>query len=282
MNTSASRLQRIGLAAINQKRGLLEDCRLLMRRTNGHAILRESHVNGLRLLVKANEDVGRELYFFHNFEPQESNFVLQQIRDSDICVDIGANIGFYTLCFGKQAVRGTVHSFEPVPLSYHLMAVNVLSNGLSNIVANNYAVGDTNGESEFCVAGDGAFSSLIDTGRKPIIETMKTRVVTLDSYCHDHNLARVDILKVDVEGAEMSVLRGSGSLLADAHRRPRLVMLELFGPMLQRFGCTINDVMQLMAKYEYSPFIVAQKTLSPFTDLHHDQIYNVLFMKSPI
>jgi FkbM family methyltransferase len=282
MTIFASRLRRAGLAALNQRRGLLEDFNLFTRRINGQPTLRESYVNGVRLLVKANEDVGREIYFFGYFEPQESRFVLQEIRDSDICVDVGANVGFYTTCFAKKATRGAVHSFEPVPLNYHLMSVNSLSNGLSNVVINNCAVGDTNCEADFCVASDGAFSSLVDTGRKPIVETTKTRVVTLDSYCHDHNLPRIDILKIDVEGAEMSVLRGTVGLLSDMRRKPRLVMLELFGPMLQRFGCTIEDVTRLMHSYSYSPFIVAGKKLTPFTASHYDKIYNVLFMNCPI
>jgi FkbM family methyltransferase len=280
MTILARRLQRAGVAALNQGHGVLRDFGLLVRQTNGHSSFRQSYISGMSMLVNANEDVGREIYFFRDFEPKESNFILQETRESDICVDVGANIGFYTLCFAKKAIRGMVHSFEPVPLNYHIMAVNALSNGFSNVVLNNCAVGDANCEAEFCVAKDGAFSSLVDTGRNPIVLTMKTRLVTLDSYCHAQSLPRIDVLKVDVEGAEMTVLRGAAGLLADAQRRPRLIMLELFGPMLQRFGCTIHEITDCLRSHAYAPFVFVNNELVPFSELHYDKVYNVLFVRS--
>jgi FkbM family methyltransferase len=195
-------------------------------------------------------------------------------------VDVGANVGFYTLCLAKRASRGGIHSFEPVPLNYHVLALNILANRLANVVINNCAVGDANGEVDFCIARDSAFSSLIDTGRKAVIETTKIPMVTLDSYCSEHNLPRIDILKVDVEGAEPAVVRGARSLLTDPERRPRLIMLELFEPMLRQFGCTIEEMAALMRTYEYDAFVFVEGQLVQFSESHHNRFYNVLFLRS--
>jgi FkbM family methyltransferase len=232
----------------------------------------------MSILVRADEDVGHAIYFLREFEPQESTFVYKNTRESDICVDIGANIGFYTLGLAKRANRGAVHSFEPVPLNCHVLMVNVLANGLSNAVINNCAVGDINGEVDFCIARDGAYSSLVDTGRKTVVETAKTPMVTLDSYRSDRKLPRVDILKVDVEGAEPAVIRGAANLLADPERRPRLVMLELFEPMLRQFGCTIEESVTVMRSYGYEPFVFVDGRLVPFSEQHYNRFYNVLFL----
>jgi FkbM family methyltransferase len=187
-------------------------------------------------------------------------------------------VGFYTLCLAKRANRGGIHSFEPVPLNYHVLALNVLANRLTNVAINDCSVGDANGEVDFCIAQDGAFSSLIDTGRKAVIETTKISMVTLDSYCSEHNLPRIDILKVDVEGAEHAVLRGAVGLLADPERRPRLVMLELYEPMLRQFGHTIAEVAALMRTYEYNAFVFVEGELVQFSELHYNKFYNVLFL----
>ena len=133
---------------------------------------------------------------------------------------------------------------------------------------------------DFCIAQDGAYSSLVDTGRKAIVGTSKTRIVKLDSYCSEHNLSRIDILKADVEGAEPLVLRGGSSLLADRERRPRLIMLELWDPMLRLFGSTRRDVVALMSTYGYAPFAVVNGGLAPYSESHHSRLENFIFLDS--
>jgi len=260
--------------------GLIDEIRLIGRIRNGHCVFRQSRVDGMRALVKANEDVGDRMYFYGEFEAEDSACIFDQIREADICVDVGANVGFYTMGFAKRASRGAVHSFEPVPLNYHVLAVNALANGLSNVIVNNCAVGDKIGEVDFCIAGDSAYSSLVDTGRKAIAEIIKSRIITLDAYLFEHNLPGIDILKVDVEGAELSVLRGAETLLANPKRRPRLIMLELFEPMLRLFDCTIEDIELLMQSYGYRPFVHLEGKLVTFSKVHHNRIYNVLFFCS--
>jgi FkbM family methyltransferase len=275
-----SRLRNAVRATRHEANSLVDDVRLFARMGNGHCAFRQSRVDGMSVVVRADEDVGREIYFLREFEPQDSAFVFDNVLESDTCVDIGANVGFYTLGFAKRASRGSVHSFEPVPLNYHLLAVNVLSNGLKNVVLNPFAVGDTNRQVDLCIAKDGAYSSLIDTGRKAITESLKTEMVSLDFYCSDRNLSRVDILKVDVEGAEPMVLSGAAHLLTDPKRRPRLIMLELFEPMLRQFGWTITEIQSLMRSYGYKSFAVARGKLVQFSEQHHNRFYNVLFLDS--
>ena len=274
-----SRIRNAARATRHEARSLVDDVRLFTRLGNGHCAFRQSRIDGMSVLVRADEDVGREIYFLREFEPQDSTFLFDNVREYDTCVDIGANVGFYSLGFAKRANQGSVHSFEPVPLNYHLLPVNILSNALTNVVLNPCAVGDTNQQVDLCIAKDGAYSSLIDTGRKAITECVKTKMVSLDAYCSDRNLSRIDILKVDVEGAEPMVLRGAAHLLADAKRRPRLIMLELFEPMLRRFGCTISEIDGIMRTYGYKSFAVVRDKLVPFSEQHHNRFYNVLFLE---
>jgi FkbM family methyltransferase len=276
--TIQRRIRHAPVLVQQEAHGLLQELRLFARRPREHCVFRQSRIDGLRALVRADDEVGRCMYFYQEFEVDDSAFVFNCIRDTDVCIDIGANVGFYSLGFSKRATQGAVHSFEPVPLNYHLLALNVIDNGLSNVVVNNCAVGDINGESDLCIARDGAYSSFVDTGRKPIQEKLRTKVVTLDSYCVSANCTRVDILKVDVEGAEPMVLRGCSGLLADTRRRPRLIMLELLDCMLRLFHSTIMDVNTVMGGYGYDPFVVLDKKLVPFVGQHHNRVQNVMFL----
>jgi hypothetical protein len=257
MSSIRGRLRRAALLARREANSLRDDVRLFRNPSNGVCAFRQASIDDMNMLVRADEDVGRTIYFQREFEPQESTFLRENVRETDICVDVGANVGFYTLCLAKRASRGGIHSFEPVPLNYHVLALNILANRLANVVINNCAVGDANGEVDFCIP-----------------------MVTLDSYCSEHNLPRIDILKVDVEGAEPAVVRGARSLLTDPERRPRLIMLELFEPMLRQFGCTIEEMAALMRTYEYDAFVFVEGQLVQFSESHHNRFYNVLFLRS--
>ncbi len=271
------RLRRVVQATQHEVSGLLADFKLLRRRGNGHCSFRHSRMAGLDMLVRADEDLGHDIYFFGEYEPGDSAFIQQNVREGDVCVDIGANIGFYTLFLAKKASQGVVHAFEPVSLNYHVLTVNVLANKLPNVVLNNCAIGDSNTNIEFYVAQDGGFSSAVDTGRKRIVDKAQVRMITLDSYCVSAGVSRVDVLKVDVEGGEPGVIRGAHELLSDQKRKPRLIMLELYEPMLQRFGASINDVVGLMETYDYTASIAVAGELVPFTENHHNTFYNVFF-----
>jgi len=280
IRTLHSRLRHAALATRHEANSLMEVIRLFARLRNGHCVFRQSGMGGMNLLVRADEDLGRGLYFFREYEPRDSSFILRNLRPTDICVDVGANVGYYTILLGAKVREGKMHAFEPAELNFHVLAVNALTNQLSNVVVNNCAVGDRNEDVDFFVAQDGAFSSTVDTGRQRIIEKTRVRMVTLDSYCREVGISRVDFLKVDVEGGERQVIRGAHELLSDHARKPRLVMLELYEPMLRKFGAGIPDVVSLMKRYNYAPSVCVADELVPFTEQHYDTFFNVFFTEA--
>lgn len=260
--------------------GVADDVRMFFQRTRYGVALRQRRLNGASLLVRADEGVGHEIYFYGEYEPQYSKSLLAQVRETDVCVDVGANTGFYTILMALRARRGAVHAFEPVPLNYHILSTNVLVNKLSNVVVNNFALGDHTGETEFVVAEDGGFSSIVDTGRGPIQSRMRVPISTLDEYLETRGIERVDCLKADVEGAEEGILRGARRLFSDAKRRPRFLMLELEDRMLCRYGCSVDRMLDLMRGYGYTPLIPRDGVLTPLTADNHDLFYNVYFIAS--
>src|SRR5512138_1306985 len=132
--------------------------------------VREVHYRGMTLLVLANESLGWRLLTVKEYEKNEMDCLTDLIRADDVCIDVGANIGIYSILMARSAPLGSVISFEPVPLNRDLLAVNARLNGVHNLEVQPYAVCDRVGFTEFTVSVDGGYSSIQDTGRMAVQE----------------------------------------------------------------------------------------------------------------
>ncbi len=269
----------VGTYALGQGlSNLSTDLKLLARRWRHGVVLRQKRLKRFQMIVRADEEVGREIYYGGVHEYAETAFLCSRVESGSICCDIGANVGYYSLLFASLAREGTVHSFEPVPLNFYVLCTNRLLNLFSNLVLNSCAVGDSNGTVGFVVSRDSAFSSFVDTGMKPKAMEISVPIVRLDSYCEQNAVSRIDVLKVDVEGAEGKVLSGATELLGDRSRRPRTVMLELYEPMLVRYESSIDQILCVMERFDYRPFVFSNGRPVPFQREHYNRLYNVIFV----
>ena len=235
-------------------------------------------INGIDLLLFSNEDVGRELAYGRSYEWRETLVLKRFLRPDDICFDVGANIGYYSTLMTKIAYRGEVHAFEPVPINWHILNVNLKLNKLSNAVTNLMALGSESGKINFSVSKDGAYSSILSTGRKMEDETIEIKVETIDEYVNTNLLKRVDMMKIDAEGAEGLILSGANQLFKEQTKRPRLVMLELFDANLIPYGTNIDEIILKMESWGYSVKIAGNNgDLLPFSMTMKNRICNIFF-----
>src|SRR5262249_121557 len=140
------------------------------------------------------------------------------LRPGDIFVDVGANIGLFTV-LGAQLVgkNGEVHSFEPYPPTFARLQENVALNGLGNVRCNRMGLSGTKGEADRTVSTDGfdAWNSLGRPYMGTALATKKVQVTTWDDYAQTHGLVgSVSLMKIDVEGWEAHVLEGGTNVLA--------------------------------------------------------------------
>ncbi|BCA57116.1 hypothetical protein W02_42560 [Nitrospira sp. KM1] len=227
----------------------------------------------------ANEDVGRAIHFGGSYETNETEYLRKMIRSDAVCVDVGANVGYYTMLMAQTASGGSVHAFEPIALNAALLRATIELNGMSNVRINQCALGNSIGVVSFSQSSDSAYSSIHDTQRKPLERTLTVPVTTLDSYLEREGVKRVDILKADVEGAEGLVVAGASRLLSDETRRPHIVLLELFDQNLQAFGSSVKTVIEDMQRFAYRPFVITDKArLVQYSDESKAHYYNVLFL----
>lgn len=196
-----------------------------------------------RRLVVSGSDVDN---YFQGLSAQTdvTDSVLSGIRpfvaEDAVCLDVGANIGLYALAFSLLAPRGRVYAFEPSPGSFRHLEENLAANRASNVSAFQLAFGeepDTTVQFHdvpFFTAG----SFVVDKSSFLTSEVLgatdfEARGTTLDAFVAEQGLERVDVVKIDVEGAELSVLRGAGAVLAAHHPK---VVLEF-----NSFGLTMHN-----------------------------------------
>jgi len=159
-----------------------------------------------------------------HFEKGTEKRFREYLRKDMAVVDVGANLGIYTLIAASAGCN--VYSYEPAPAIFNILRDNIRVNGLAetNLAhLNNMAVSNKNGSADFyiCENISGHSSLFGEEYGKPISVPM----VSLDS--HLEYLERVDIVKIDVEGAEPFVLEG---MLGIIRRNPRIVIFMEFAP----------------------------------------------------
>jgi len=162
---------------------------------------------GFKLMVEDEEFVS---YQYHGeYEPVTTQVIKDQIKKGDVVVDIGANIGYYTILFSRLVGSdGLVYSFEPGPKNFSMLKQNVELNGCKNVILEQKAVAGKSGIVELFLHERGGNHSIVDA--KGCVGLIKVDCVSLQDYFKDR---RVDLIKMDVEGAEYQVVKGADAIL---------------------------------------------------------------------
>lgn len=148
------------------------------------------------------------------------------IRPGDVVLDVGANVGFYSLLAARAAGKaGRVVAFEPLQRNVERLRRHLELNHLSEVEVIQAAVSDSSGVRWF---SKGEYEA---TGRLDSSGEIEVAALSLDDFHAQGKLPRVDVIKIDVEGAELEVLRGAARVLTAL--RPCLVV-ELHNPEMDR------------------------------------------------
>ncbi|MEY2701668.1 MAG: FkbM Family Methyltransferase [Bacteroidota bacterium] len=169
--------------------------------------------------ITADLPNGNTFLYYGYPEANLTNFFIKNIKEDEIFIDGGANIGFYSLLINHLAPKGHIHSFEPTPSTFSLLIKNTRDK--KNIFTNRKALFDKKDTIEFIDYGIGynAFNSihassekldvLIGRGKKIKVDTIK-----LDDYCIENNV-KPTFIKLDLEGSELYALEGCKNILME-------------------------------------------------------------------
>lgn len=213
-----------------------------------------------------------------DYEQEDVDFLADHILPGDVVFDVGGNVGFFSLALMKQCPGAESYSFEPLPSTYEKMQRNLELNQelATRIHAFQLGFGVEIGELVFYLPGTDQAASLRPledefyleesdaqgkyTGRAKLDKVI-CKVETLDNFCREHAILRMDVLKCDVEGAEQDVLLGGEESLI---RWKPLVYCEMLRKHAKRFGYHPNDIIHYMANLGYSCFTFRDHNLVPF------------------
>jgi FkbM family methyltransferase len=230
----------------------------------------------MRMDVVWNDFIGAEIYYDGVYERGTVELVSALLEPGLGFIDVGAHVGQYTLLASHRVTSsGEVHSFEPTPATFALLSNNVRLNDLRNVRVNAIALSDAERSVSLYLsdAAHEGFNSLrppyqCDSGR-----TCQVVCTTLDAYVNK-NVSRVDLIKMDVEGAECEVLQGATSLLGSPLRP--LILLEFNPGALRAFGKTCGDLAATLAAH-YDLFVVEDGVLERYRDVPREHsVFNVL------
>ncbi len=197
------------------------------------------------------------IYFLGQSEPSTAKFITKYLKPGMVFYDVGALLGEYTL-LSADLVKpdGMVHFFEPNHEYFDIIIHNIQRNQLSNVVPNCLALSDVIGEAALIVPSDPSFAHLQLENYTESSDGMRTETVvttTLDEYINQFG-GKVDLIKIDIEGAELRVLSSGRNLLKlDSDEAPAWV-IEFSPENYARFGADFDDISNLLRKYGYTFF----------------------------
>jgi FkbM family methyltransferase len=193
------------------------------------------------------------------FENAERQFVERYLELGMTALDIGAHHGFYSLLASKKVGRnGRVVAFEPSPRERERLTRHLAWNTCSNVCVEEAALGETEGRADFFIvtSKETGCNSLREPKTKHPTRRLQVQVKRLDDYLRTSQIERVDFIKLDVEGAELSVLKGAGEVLEN---RPRPVLLcEVQDLRTKAWGYPALEIIKFLASRGYDWFMLLE------------------------
>jgi FkbM family methyltransferase len=217
---------------------------------------------GQHFLLTAEGAVAADAWSRTRFERHELDFILKILQPGMTFFDVGANVGLYSLAAAKKAVDGKVFSFEPCQWTYQRLLRNVELNGLQNISTVCTALGESSGQAVLQINAPGKDGlNTLGRARHPDSEITGQETVpvtTLDEFMAQSRICKVDVMKIDVEGAELFLFRGARNLLEQP--ASPLILYESDAMLTAGFSYHPVETMWLLERHGYSFFVIDSRT----------------------
>ena len=181
-----------------------------------------------------------------SYEPEETALIKKLVQSNFVCLDIGANLGYFTMLMAKQCK--TVWSYEPEASNYQLLRKNIILNKTFNVYVNRVALTEHSGEALLYLSPTNngmnrIFQSVLCNG-SIIVKTQK-----FDEAWNNLNRYDIDFIKMDAEGSELGVLKGMRVMLQECHP---IILMEFHPTSIIEYGANPKDVYDFMKDLGYS------------------------------
>jgi FkbM family methyltransferase len=196
-------------------------------------------------------------------DPKEKNLhniLSKNLGPDSVLVDIGANFGFFTLMASKKIIDGRIYAFEPVSETFQYLRDNVNINGLSKkIMIKQAAASDRDGHIYITNNKFGGNHLLV----KKRHDSESVPTIKLDTFAVQNNIKRINLIKCDVEGAELFVLKGGKKSISKYHPT---IILEIQENWIRRFGYSPSDIFYFLQDQGYIYKLVIETSVAKGSD----------------
>jgi FkbM family methyltransferase len=198
------------------------------------------------------------------YEPETSLLIIDELknRTNPLIIDIGANIGLISLYALRNLKNAEIFAFEPGPHQYELFSKTIKKNKLeSKIHLSNLAVSHSCSTFDFYIhdTKDASGDGLVDTQRAGKTQKIPIQATTLDIWWNQNSRPRIDLIKIDTEGAELWVLEGAKDIISVC--RP-IIITEVNNINYQNYPYTTADVYNKIANYKYKLYTLDRRLVT--------------------
>lgn len=209
------------------------------------------------------------------FESREVSFLCSVLKPGMIFFDVGTNAGLFAISAAKKIGAEQVFAFEPCSSTCELLKENLRLNGVTNVHVEQAALGELLGKALLQVNARGK-DGLNTLGRAAhpdshVVGLEEVRVTTLDTFLRESGVPRVDVMKVDIEGAELMMFRGARQLLERADAP--LILYEGYGILTRGFDYHPVELLWFLESCGYSLFALNSET-GEVSELNPDYAYD--------
>ena len=244
-------------------------------------------VEGLRLWLYPDDDMTELLFRTGMFEPNEMSWFSRAVQPGMTVIDAGANAGLYTLLASKRVgAGGRVLAIEPSVREGARLREHLAMNHIRNVTVILQALSDRPGRAELRIAqwphaGQNTLGDFIYPG----VEAATVNAVemtTIDQVVATGSLERVDLIKIDTEGADARVLRGAQDTL---RRFKPTILIEVNDPTLIHQGSRSSDIWDLLHEFNYHVYGFAPESGVPVPATqqpYYADTVNLLALREPV
>ncbi len=239
---------------------------------------------GAKFELHLDQYLMKNIYLYDIPEVNTFNQIKTCLRHTEnpVIFDCGANIGLYSINLAKLYPEASIHAFEPLEYNFNLLKKNADLNGFKIISFNQNGVGEKP-ETLKIKFGNKKSGASIYVDEYNNAGTEDIQIVRLDDYCDSKQIDHIDLLKIDVEGGELKVLKGAKEILKKSPKC--MVVVEVIQKHLEAAGDDAKSLFELMFELGYKAFLPKSwpfklKQIHQYSDLPEDYADNVFFMKS--
>ncbi|MCJ7514892.1 MAG: FkbM family methyltransferase [Dehalococcoidia bacterium] len=237
--------------------------------TGGDVVVVTEQIDGHRIQI--NPDY-IDLLRGQGYEKGTTKLFIQLVKEGMTVVDIGANIGYYTLLAARRVgPHGRVYAFEPGPQDFKLLTGNLRLNGYNNVVAIQKAVSNKTGTAPLFLSPRGSTAHSLLSSRDNSKETIAIETVALDGFFDREGCPAIQVIKMDIEGWEMEALDGMRRTIM--RNSPLKMIMEFIPWLLLSRGMRPLALTEKLMELGFTISIIDEETgqTTPLAEYHSGQ-----------